>query len=178
MALVMTPIYTQTASGSAAQINFNNIPQVYTDLLVKVFARDARNQGTNRIRMTFNGDASALYSVTVTGGNAASAFSFRESGSANMAVGLASSATSTASTGGTTEIYIPNYANTSNFKQVVAETCGENNSASSAIEYLNFAAGLYRSTNAITSINLLTEGGPNYSNISTFSLYGIIRSGA
>ena len=172
MALPMTPIFTQTVgAGGASSITFNNIPQHFTDLKLVMSIRDssAFNAVVNYIR--FNGDSSNLYTYTRLQGNGGSAGSDRAT-STNAAVScVCNAATSTSNTFSSAELYIPNYTS-SDFKAFTSDSVMEDNAS---IAYTYLLACLYRGTSAITSMTLF----PNslFAQYSTFSLYGIIRSG-
>lgn len=179
MALVMTPIYTQTVgSGGTSTVTFNNIPQFYTDLSVTISSRTdfaSHNALTGAIR--FNGDSATNYSYTLLFGNGANSFSSRAS-SATFAEGIVSTAaTATSNVFASTALYLPNYTNT-NFKSFSVEATPETNAASFTLSGLMMTAGLWRNTAAVSSITLFPGGGANFTQHSTFSLYGIIRSGA
>lgn len=178
MALVMTPIYTQTVgSGGAASVTFNNIPQFYTDLKVVISARDSYtpSPATNGVdsAIYFNGTLGTTnYSQTRLYGNGSGAGTDRGSNNATAGVALISGNGATANTFGTFEVYIPNYSG-SNFKSFATEAVGENNNATA---WTSLYAGLWRQTAAITSLTLSAQ--TSYMQYSTFSLYGIIRQGA
>ena len=176
MALVMTPIYTQTASGSAQTISFNNIPQHFTDLRLVISSRSAVNSTQDYIAMRFNGiSAGSLYSDTRLEGNGSSASSTRDTSVSEIYFAWVSpGATATANTFGSCDVYIPNYTS-ANFKSVLIDGVNENNT--STVTALGLTAGLFRSTSAISSLSL-SHGNANFVANSTFSLYGIIRSGA
>lgn len=176
MALVMTPIYTQTASGSAQTITFNNIPQFYTDLKLVLSMRTSNANTHDYVQMRFNGvNTGTLYSDTRLEANGSTAFATRDTNTNEMYFAFsAAGATATANTFSSAEVYIPNYTS-SNFKQAVMDYANENNTA--GITYIGLTSGLFRSTNAIQSMSI-TSGNGIFTANSTFSLYGIIRSGA
>jgi hypothetical protein len=80
----------------------------------------------------------------------------------------------TASTFSNCEIYIPNYTGSSQ-KSISSDIVTENN-ATSALAVLT--AGLWLSTSAVTAIQLrpYVQGGGNFAEHSTFTLYGINNS--
>jgi len=168
MALVMTPIYTQTVgSGGAANITFNYIPQFYTDLKL---VYSARNSSTSaNLYISINGSTSN-FSRTYLYGTGSGVGSAR--GADNFGFVITTS-TDTASTFASGELYIPNYTG-SNYKSIISDSVEENN-ATAATAYLT--ASLLSNTTAISSITLTANGG-NFTQYSTFSLYGIIRAGA
>lgn len=174
MALVMTPIYTQTVgSGAPTALQFQNIPQYFTDLKVLISARDSASALGSNININFNNQSSSLFSVTRLLGSGSGIISDRFSSLNNGPTGFINSATSTSSTFSNLEIYIPNYTS-SNFKSYIVDGITENNGTN--VLYLALSAGLFRSTTSISSITL--ETGFAIEQNSTFSLYGIIRSGA
>lgn len=175
MALVMTPIYTQTVgAGGAASITFNNIPQVYTDLMIKIsFKSNTTNNGEN-IFMRFNGDSGSNYSIRRIYGSGTSVASDAISGT-YMSINITGNSAAVASnTFGNGEIYIPNYTS-SNRKSVIGDGVGEANSTEN---YLGLNAGLWTGTSAINSIAFTPHVGNAWVQYSTVSLYGIIRQGA
>ena len=170
----MQPIYTQTVGSSgAASITFNNIPQTFTDLLLKFSQRSSSAfvQGYSTIR--FNGDTASNYSYTFVNNYA----NFSGSGRAsNQSFGYAGQVpganSSNASTFGSGDFYISNYTG-SNFKSIIGEDVDE--SSTSNINFMLLTAGLWRSTSAITSITLSPGAGNNYAQYSTVTLYGITK---
>lgn len=180
MAIVMTPIYTQTVGADGANtVTFNNIPQTFTDLLIKCSTRSDSNDGsTSPWRgqvITFNGDSTtSIYSVTFLYGQGTSAASVRDTTTSGRWGYWANGNNATANTFGNSEIYLANYAG-NNFKTWSSDVVGEHNGTNSLQLIL---AGLWRSTNAITSISLGDWGSGKVVQNSTFTLYGIIRSGA
>jgi hypothetical protein len=172
MTIAMQPIYTQTLSGTAASITFNNIPQSFTDLQIVLSTRIDAGSGNYGVR--FNADATNSYSWTYLTGNGASASSGRL-GSASLnelVVGQINGTDTTASTFSSTLVYIPNFTN-SNFKQVIADGVRENN-GTTGVQI--FDASLWLKTAAISAITIRPYGGNgNFIANSTFTLYGITK---
>jgi hypothetical protein len=81
---------------------------------------------------------------------------------------------STANTWGTQIIHINNYNNTSHFKSVLTEYSSSVGAATNG--GVGYSVGIYKSTNAITSIRYSDENGGNLVSGSTFRLYGIRTS--
>ena len=162
MALTYTAIATVTVgSGGAANIQFTSIAASWTDLLIKISGRsDANNVGidialngvtTNQSYRRLRGDGSAASSTTLTALRVINGYS-----------------TATANTFGNTEVYIPNYAGSTN-KSLSADGVNENNATEA---YADLGAGLWSNTAAITSITLTPNLG-NFAQYSTATLYGI-----
>jgi hypothetical protein len=145
-------------------IEFTSIPGFYTDLII---LGSARNTGTEAqtILFGFNGSA-ANFSSRFLQGNGSSASTGTLARFAANAVG----GNETAATFSNFQIYIPDYAGSTN-KAYSTETVTENNATQS---FQTFIAGLWDNTAAISSISL-TSGANNFAIGTSFSLYGINR---
>jgi hypothetical protein len=168
MANTYALIASYSATGSVADITFTSIPATYTDLLVHLSARTNAVGAMDNIKLDFNGTSSnrSFRGVYGTGSAAGS-----ETDTTIMA-GYVSGDGATASTFGSTFIYIPNYTS-SNYKSVSTDSVGENN-ATYALANLN--AALWSDTAAITSIKLYPNASGNFKQYSTAYLYGISNS--
>jgi len=160
-------------AGGSAYFEWTSIPSTYTDLLIKISARTIKSSTYAALYMSFNGSTSSfqdreLYGVgTATGsGNSAT------SPGPGQTVAYVSGDTPTASTFGNAEIYIPNYAGSTN-KSLSSDSVVENNSTSANI--LAMIANLWSNTAAITSLRLTPDGG-DFKQYSTATLYGISKS--
>lgn len=158
------PIATTTVSGtSTTSYTFSTIPQTYTDLVL--ILGNAGASGNVQPALRFNGDTSALYSVTNVSGDGSTAISFRVSGATNIQFGYNDYLNNTNNYTGVFNIM--NYANTTTFKTTVQR-------GSNASVGVGANVGLYRSTSAITSVTILPVSGSWYFLAgSTFTLYGI-----
>jgi hypothetical protein len=165
MAYTYSKIATYTVgSGGVASIDFLNIPQTYTDLVIKVSSRDTSAFNYRDLRIGFNGVTTNL-SGRILYGEAGVV------GSYSVATGLVAwdnSANSTANTFSNVEYYIPNYAGSNN-KSFSVDSVTENN-ATAVIT--NISAGLWSSLSAITQINLSPLTG-TFVQYTTAHLYGI-----
>lgn len=153
-------------SGGAASIEFGSIPQTYTDLKVLLSVRSSDGSGTLRVQP--NGLTTNLSSRRLEGSGSTATSATDGSVIAIYAVTLSSY---TASVFSNIEIYIPNYAGSTN-KSVSADGVMENNATES---YQNLVAGLWSNTSAITSLTLAKSTG-NFVQFSSASLYGIKNS--
>lgn len=151
-------------AGGASSIDFTSIPATYTDLVVKVSARDTTANGEFYLR--FN-SSTTNYSDRWLYGTGSSASSTTNT---KIDLFLASSGY-TANTFGSTDIYIPNYRS-ANYKLTSADSVQENNATAS---YALLDAGLWSDTSAITSVNLIPAGG-TFAQYSSATLYGIKSS--
>lgn len=174
MSVFLQPIYTQTVgSGGTIQVTFNNIPQTFTDLMIKVSQRNDTAVVSEPLAINFNADTSTIYSSTSVYGDGSGTGSLRASGYGYISYngGLSvPGANATANTFGSFEVYIPNYTG-SNFKSMTIDAVSENNATSTVA---GLGAGLYRSTNPITIIAFRGYNGILIQN-STITIYGITR---
>ncbi len=157
---------TVSASTSAA-MEFTSIPATFDDLLIKVSHRVSVNIGIAAVLLQYNSNASS-YSYRRILGDGSTVASATDTTSA---VAIAQGGNATASTFGNLEIYIPNYAGSTN-KTASADNGNETNGTT---EYLSFYAHLWSNTAAITSVKLLLSSG-SFVTHSTATLYGIKRN--
>jgi hypothetical protein len=151
-------------SGGASSIDFTSIPSTYTDLLLKVCGRDGSISGTFELRpnnATTNRTTKELYGTGAAAGSQSQTAFYFDMEPSNY----------TASTFGSADIYIPNYAGSTN-KSFSVDATSENNATTS---YMRMAAWLWSSTAAITSLYLYPSSG-SIQQYSTASLYGILKS--
>lgn len=156
------PIASQTLVSATADIFFTSIPQTYTDLVLVMTGGCTINAGVGH---RFNGVNTSIYGVTYLEGNGTSATSTRVASDTYMRVGSVPTWSTTLVNNLIT--HFQNYSNTSTFKTVITRINDLSNGA------LGLSAGCFRSTAAITSINVMTSNGTTYLVGSTFSLYGI-----
>ena len=159
-------------AGGSPTISFTNIPQTYTDLVIKLSARSTSGGGD--CTMIFNGSSTAAYSGKLLYGDGSAAASTSNSSVAQMSWGAGSinRSTTTSSTFASTEVYITNYASTSNYKSVSTDSVEENNATQA---YSQLAGSLWSNTAAITSITLTPSSSGSFVQYSTATLYGIAR---
>lgn len=147
-----------TTLGSAqSSVTFSSIPSTFTDLVL-VAVTQIGSSG-DYLGVQFNSDTGSNYSRTRLSGNGTTASSERDT--SQVRFNFYAQPTSNFATN---ILNIMDYSNTTTFKTVLCRT----DQASLSV---NAYAGLYRSTSAITSINLIGPG--NFSIGSTFKLYGI-----
>jgi hypothetical protein len=157
------------ASG-VSSVTFSNIPQTYTDLIIKASARSVGSYKRAIVLCYFNGATTnltyrRLYGVAAFGSPGSDAGS-------NSTTAYFSGGTTTTNTFGNDEIYIPNYTS-SNFKSYNSNGVAEDNTNEAGI---SITANLWSSTSAITSITVAEEQGNNFAQYSSFTLYGIKNS--
>ena len=156
---------TTVGAGGTSTITFSNIPQNYTDLIVKISARVSSGGANNDdMGIKFNGSLALPTGRFLAGTGSSVASSTWGSGWGGYANGSAS----TASTFANTELYIPNYTS-SNYKSFSVDAVTENNATQS---YTNLTAELWSNTTAINSIQFTPSTG-SFVQYSTATLYGI-----
>jgi hypothetical protein len=166
MATTMKLIASSTVgAGGAANINFTSIPQTYTDLCLKVFGRSTST--TFGILLNFNGTTSG-YTGRWIEGDGANVIGYPTS---NELGGYISYSPNTANVFGMIEVYIPNYALSTN-KSYVINSAQESNTTTA---YSTLGAQLLSNTAAITSINMSINGSNNFAEYSSAYLYGIVK---
>tara|TARA_R110000822_G_scaffold231076_1_gene363134 strand:+ start:1027 stop:1524 length:498 start_codon:yes stop_codon:yes gene_type:complete len=155
------PIATTTLGTATNSYTFTSISGSYTDLVLVVRGQFA--SGTDYPVYQFNSDTTNSYSETTLRGEGTTAQSSR---AANRAF------TTTNSYGATTSqpfmfySHIMNYSNTHSYKTLLTRW------SNSAVEVAALV-GLWRKTNAITSIKVYGLTGNTFAVGSTFTLYGI-----
>ena len=172
MANTYTLIASNTLTGTTATVAFDNIPQTYTDLVLRISARTGRTD-PDYILLTFNTDTTSsgtTYSDTYIKGSGTAATSGRDSSGATIYdVGIPG-VNQTSSTFSSTEIYIPNYTISAN-KPFSSFSVTENNATAADIWG---GANLWRNTAAVTKINMTAVS--SFVSGSTFFLYGVKSS--
>jgi hypothetical protein len=162
MANTMTLISSVTVgSGGAASISFTGIPSTFTDLSILISGRDGSASGTFEMRpnnATANRTTKELYGTGAAAGSQSQTAFYFDMEPNNF----------TASTFGSAQIYIPNYAS-SNYKSMSTESVSENNSTTS---YVRLTAWLWSDTTAISSLYFYPSSG-NIAQYSTAYLYGV-----
>jgi hypothetical protein len=160
-------------AGGAANIEFTSIPQTYTDLAVKTSTRvDYASDTRLNLRLWFNNSTTSWSSKRLAGYDSNQTVSSSGTASYYDRADYATAGLATANTFSSTDIYIPNYAGSTN-KSISSDTVAENNSSTSWI--VNLAGGLWSNTSAITSLKIDAVG-YNFVQYSTATLYGISKS--
>ena len=168
-------IASNTLTTTAASVTFSSIPATYDDL---VLSASIRCNGTgfpdtsDNLRFWFNNNLTSLYSNTDIEGNGASATSVTNTLSFIKGNFAGNGSTSTSNTFSSVELYVPSYRVSQN-KPLSLFTAQENNSTTA---YIVATAGLFRSTTAISRIDIDSQNGNSFVSGSTFWLYGIKNS--
>jgi hypothetical protein len=162
-----TPIATVNLTGGSSGANisyfqFTNIPQTYTDLVISINAGVTGSAGYDLV-LQFNGDTASNYSQTFMRGNGSAAVSSRVSN--NGLVYLDYTGGSVFGINRNYLVNIMNYSNSTTYKTFLSR-------ANSANDWMEQHVALWRSTAAITSLIISTNGG-SVAPGSTATLYGI-----
>lgn len=166
---VKTLIETITVgAGGAASIEFTNIPQDGTDLLLVWSVRTVDNVNQSIMRLVFNGDTGTNYAWVRIWGTGSSVSTSSGASQTTILNGYADGANATANTFGNSSVYISNYTSSAT-KSVSNDSVSENN-ATEAYQFIG--AGSY-SGSAITSLLLRENSSGNLAQYSTASLYKI-----
>lgn len=155
-------------SGGTAQVDFNSIPQTYTDLLIKT---STNASSLTVLRMRFNSVSSNDYTQMVFRGTGAATAKFTNAGWDSLAYLSPSYNNDGTSLFSNNEYYIPNYTSSTN-KFISGDSVTEANATTA---YQIMYAGVLGNTSAITSISFTPASG-TFAQHSTFYLYGIKNS--
>jgi hypothetical protein len=159
------PLQTITVSGtSTGQIDFTSISSAYTDLVV--VANYGISANLYGLRIRFNSDTGSNYSDTALYGDGGSAVSSRDTSATSIitsAVGVSNNVLNY-----NFICSIQNYSNSTTYKTALVRANAVNREVVSCV-------GLWRSTSAISSVNVFVGSGYILAG-STFTLYGIANA--
>jgi hypothetical protein len=169
-----TLISSNVLASSAASVTFSSIPATYTDLVLRISARQDGASNGGRLTLRFNGDSATNYSRLGVAASGASVGNISNSSATYFRAADADADNDTANTFSSAEIYIPNYTATTS-RPISNFGVAENNSTTATGPTI--IAGLYRGASAITSIVINDEiSSWNFVSGSSFYLYGIKNS--
>ena len=164
----MFPIFATTLTTATNTLTFSNIPQTYTHLQLIYTSRVDQN---GNMACRFNSDTGNNYDTHYMYSNSSpTTGAGAEIGVSRFYVDV-STISSNAFTIGTMDIL--DYRNTNKYKVARTLATLSINQNTSPAAYTWTASGLWRNSNAITSITLFATGSENYQVGSNFALYGI-----
>lgn len=158
------PIATASPTGTAT-VTFNSIPGTYTDLRLTIF--EAPIGSNMRPKVTINNTTTGtLYSQTNLFGTGAAATSSSATSANFWELNGSANATATIPDFYTVDLF--SYAGSTNKTALITGSIDLNGSGR-----VYRIVGLFRSTSAITRIDIANEFGTNYVAGTTMTLYGI-----
>jgi hypothetical protein len=157
-------------SGGAAYAEFTSIPATYDDLYIAYSCRiDAAGYNNYASAVSFNGSTSNRSSRRLEAiGTSVASSTFASAMYSDITTG----SSATANSFNSVEVYIPNYAGSTN-KSYSSTHAVETNHAT--YNSLGCYACLWSDTSAITSVRFTPTSG-NYVQHSSFYLYGITKA--
>ena len=162
-----TPIATTTLGSGQTSVTFSSIASTYSDLIVVM---NYSQSGSEYPSLQFNGDTGTNYSWLDVGGNGTSAVSY--SGNTVASIPFLGYVVS-GSNWGNVIAHINNYANTNMWKTIVSYDGNPPNFLAATSGSTELMINTWRSTAAISSIQIGTNNGATYAAGSMFTLYGI-----
>lgn len=160
-------IASASGTGSSGTITFSSIPSTYTHLQIRFIGRSS-SAASSTVRVNFNSDTGSNYANHMLYGEGSAAYAANNTSQTYMRFyGMAYSGL-TASVMSAHIVDILDYANTN--KNKVYRTLGGFDANGSGEQGL--FSGLWMSTAAITSIDLIAGAG-SWTTDSKFALYGI-----
>lgn len=156
-------------AGGVSSIDFTNIPQIYTDLIVMCSIRTTRASVVDGISVTFNNTYTGSSNREVYGSGSGTGSGADPTGSY---VGYVNGNNATANVFGNSTLYIPNYTS-SNAKSSFGDSVSENNTTAA---YQSLEANIWSNGSAINRLTLSSYTGSTIMQYSTATLYGVKAS--
>ena len=159
------PISTQTLGTATGTVSFSSISGTYTDLVLVITGKTST--GAYNCRFRLNSDTGSNYSFTELYGDGTSAASARSTGQT-------SGRFDNYATPSTTGMYLTvahfmNYSNSTTYKTIINRA----NNAGGTYPGVQANVNLWRSTAAVTQIDVSPAFSDTWAVGSTFTLYGI-----
>lgn len=165
MAVTYTPIATTTLS-SANTVTFSSIPTTYTDLMLVMVVRGSRASTSDTLFVRANADSANNYSATYIRGDGGAVSSTRVSNVSAYYVGEIIASTGSSGQFSTVIAQFQNYSNSTTNKTLISR----HGYPSAQVEAW---VSMWRSTSAITSLEIRGANTANLESGSTFTLFGI-----
>lgn len=168
---VMFPIQmVSVGAAGAANIEFTSIPSTYTHLQIRVTARTTSSGVSNdAIALQFNGETSSVYTLHTLFGNGSSVTAFASTPETQISLDKAAGPVVGSNIFASIVCDILDYKSTSKFKTTRSLGGFDNNGSG----IVHFTSGLWRSTNAVSSIKLYPQQGGIFAQYTSIALYGI-----
>ena len=164
-----------TTLTSDNSVTFSSIPQNFTHLQVRAYARSARGTFDSEWFLgRLNGDAGNNYASHTLRANGSNVFSDNYTTTSIFFYGYVPPDQITAGIFGNYVIDILDYTNTNKYKTIRSIGGYDNNGVAGTVPAAMFCSGLWMNTNAVTSISLL--GNATLKTGTRIDLYGITTS--
>lgn len=167
-------IASNVLNSSASSVTFSNIPNTYTDLVIRMSPRGQHASEFVNVYLRFNSNTNTLYSQNYLVSYTNQVSQGRSTDSTSTYSGDGSAASATSNTFGSIEFYIPSYTQSQD-KPMSSFAASENNTTTYLTTSILVSANLFRSTSAISSIDIIADS-TNFVSGSSFFLYGIKNS--
>jgi hypothetical protein len=165
-------------TGNAQSYTKSSIPDTYDHLCLQASVRVSNAVYYNTCYVNFNGDTGANYDTKAFYTGGASVYGGQHTGGTFFNYIYSTGASATANLFATIRLWIPNYANTDGYKQMICEFGMPAPTATDWHAINGQGAHQWRSTAAIDEIELATDNALRYFvEYSTFTLYGINGAG-
>lgn len=154
---------TTTLGSGTTTVTLSSISGAYTDLVMVI----TKGGDEGSLRMYFNSDTGNNYSTTIIAGTGTAANSTRQSNQNAILINGVYGATNANSN---TIVQLQNYSNTTTYKTILSRGTIPDDETVACV-------GLWRSTAAISSINITAINGTGlWLSGSTISIYGILAA--
>jgi len=174
--LAYDSIATVNVSSATSSITFSSIPSTYTHLQIRGITRSSSGNNYDNLWLRFNSDTNSNYASHYLAGNGATADGYAWSSEAQIRSFYTTGGTASSNVFSASVIDILDYANTSKYK-TTRHLNGFDNNGTGTSNYdkgtIDLSSGLWRSTSAVSAITFIINGGVNFTQYSSFALYGI-----
>lgn len=169
----MVLIQSQVLAANSPTVTFTAIPQTYKHLLLLVTARSSTSATNATTGLTFNNDSAADYDWLRLNAVGGAAGATATPTSSLIGTGPVPAATATANLAGAKEILIQRYSDTNFLKNCLFRDVELYTLGTDGTYNLHTGGGTWRSTAAITRLDISETSGGNFLAGSSFDLYGI-----
>ena len=167
---VMFPIQmVSVGAAGASTISFTSIPSTYKHLQIRQISRTDRAVGITYLKMQFNSAAGTAYSYHAVIGDGSTASTDKTTNDAWISLLRSTGTSATSGIFGAMVIDILDYADVNKYKTTRTLGGADLNGSGEIV----LQSGLWRSSNAITSITFTDATGSNFVQYTQFGLYGI-----
>ena len=163
-------------TGSAATYDVSSIPTdgTYDHLYLAMSVRTDSSGFYESLYLRFNGDSGSNYSAVALYAGTTTPSSNKNDSVAQIENIYVSTASHLADTFSPIRIWIPNYANSANFKPLFLSSNAVGNSSTNNQWYVSYTGGMWADTDAIDQLTVTIAGGDSFVEYSTFTLYGLV----